>query len=114
MTPFSAVVTPSLELLALGFFFALSLALAYAFSFLLVLALALTVALDPAIGVGPCPAELELVAAVLILDRVGVRLTRSVVRAKVCSSGRVLISAGICDLMTACVIELEIASPNIA
>ena len=48
VTPFSAVVTPSLELLALVFFFALSFGLAFAFPFLLVLALALTLALDPA------------------------------------------------------------------
>ena len=48
VTPFSAVLTPHLELLALGFFFALSFALAFSFPFLLFLALALTFALDPA------------------------------------------------------------------
>ena len=46
VTTCSAVVTPSLELLALGFFFALAFALAFAFHFLL--ALALTLAPDPA------------------------------------------------------------------
>ena len=34
------------------------------------------------IGVGPCPAELELVAGVLILDRLDMRLTRSVVQVR--------------------------------
>ena len=92
VTPLSAVVTPPFELLALlltlllplAFLFALALLFSFVFAF--ALALAFVVHQPISMGTGPFEAALDPVDAVLILDRLDMRLVISAVLANVCSS----------------------------
>ena len=111
VAPLSVVVTPALKLRRVLLIF-LVLALAF-FSFSLSLPLPLFLTHPVSMGVGLI-APAHPVDAILILDRLEMRLVSSAVLAKPWSSRWAPISACICDLMTAWVIESEISSPNSA